>query len=115
MKVIENENTVFIDVDETLVLHCLSSEAGLFITDPDTNEKLPVIEHKRHIGYLKKSKSRGRFVVVWSANGYRWAMTVVKALGLTKYVDVCMTKPTVYFDDVPADSFMQRVYIKQGE
>lgn len=115
MKVIQNENTVFIDVDETLILHTDKDKADIYILDPDTDERLPVKKHKRHIGYLRKSKARGRFVVVWSANGYRWAMTVVKALGLTKYVDMCMTKPTVYFDDVPADSFMQRVYIKQGE
>lgn len=117
MKIIKNENTVFFDVDETLILHQDNNlEDDIFtIKDEDTNEYLPVKRHYRHIGYLKKSKARGRFVVVWSANGHKWAETVVKALGLKKYVDLCMTKPTVYFDDVDANTFMSRVYIKQGE
>lgn len=116
MKVIKNETTVFFDVDETLIIHnrdkSTSESFCSYILDPDTNKYHHVAKHEVHIDYLIKSKARGRFVVVWSANGYRWAEAVIKKLKLTKYVDLIMTKPGVYFDDVDANAFMQRVYIK---
>lgn len=103
------------DVDETLILHVdgAKHKNEFTVTDPDTGTKHRVVPHKRHIDYLKKSMGRGRFVVVWSANGYAWADAVIKKLGLELYVNQVMTKPTVYFDDVPADKFMQRVYLEQ--
>ena len=90
--------TIFIDVDETLVAwHCTYFK-------PMQNNIDSLIRHAE----------RGHYVVVWSAGGHEWAARVVKELGLADYVDLVMTKPRWYLDDMPADSWMARYWDKQG-
>lgn len=48
----------------------------------------------------------GQIVIVWSAGGYKWAESVVKSLGLSLFVDVAMSKPTWYYDDIPCQKWM---------
>ena len=56
---------------------------------------------------------RKGFIIVWSRSGVEWATAVVRALGLDSYVHQVMSKPVVYFDDCPVDTWMKdRVYIK---
>lgn len=120
MKIIENENTIFFDVDETLILHS-GSFAGksehkpvgnnVFIYDKRIDRTIIAQPYHPHIDILLQSKARGRFVVVWSASGHLWAEMVLKALGLQNHVDLVMTKPSVYLDDIDANKFMNRVYI----
>ncbi len=115
MVVINNENTEFFDVDDTLVLH----------EDPDTiplNDRVSVTTafgeiivrpHAAMITLLKEAHIRGFCVIVWSKGGYNWASQVIAALGLEGYVNFVMSKPQHYFDDKPIQEWLtERIYLK---
>lgn len=115
MIVIDNEQVVMYDCDDTLVM---------WFSGCDPSEKIEIIcpyggtetwlkPHKRHIELLKQHKARGNTIVVWSAAGYKWAEAVVKALELDVYVDFIMTKPNKYVDDLTADEILgTRIYLE---
>lgn len=118
MKVIDNEMVSTFDVDETLTLEPkithenYKSFIGIF--DPALNETVARVPHKKHIELLKRMHGRGRYIVVWSGNGVKWAESVIKTLGLEKYVDVVMSKPICYVDDYPSSQWLNnQIYIKQ--
>lgn len=113
MKVIDNENTVFFDVDETLIQHCAyTDDCEVEVEDPIADRIITVNKHYQHIRLLKEEKARGRYIVVWSAGGYQWAENVIKALDLSIYVDLVMTKPLAYVDDKPITEWLsRRIYI----
>lgn len=130
MIVLPCNQTVFCDVDDTLVLWnpteeqrnkygeveivCPGSFAivdGEMISSPSFTETL--VPYLPHIEQLKKHKARGHTVVVWSAGGYDWAKVAVEALGLTQYVDLVISKPTWAYDDLPPNEYMPKSqYIK---
>lgn len=118
MKVINVESTIFIDVDDTLVMWDtmgLPLAELVTVTDPYHTNEVFLAPHYGHIKVLKDRKVRGSYIVVWSAGGYQWAESVVKALKLEAYVDLIMTKPHMYIDDKKAEEFMcERVYIPYG-
>lgn len=120
MNTVKKESTVFFDVDETLILHKpFKSVSGfpITVTDPlnPSQPGLKVEPHRAMIRLLKEEKHRGSFIVVWSRGGYEWATNVILALGLESSVDLVMTKPMVYFDDIPINEWLtNRVYIKPG-
>jgi FMN phosphatase YigB (HAD superfamily) len=115
MIIVDKESTIFVDVDDTLVMWGVKAKKGqrlIQITDPYSNEQLYLLPHAGHIKVLKDRKARGSCIIVWSAGGYKWAKKVVEALKLTDYVDLVMTKPHMYIDDKPASEFMQeRLYL----
>jgi FMN phosphatase YigB (HAD superfamily) len=111
MKVIESHRTVFFDVDDTLVIwdwkEFSPDGSGLIqVKDPGSNHFELVLPHDRHIKLLKQFKARGHTVIVWSQGGWAWAESTVKALGLESLVDVVMSKPDWYVDDLPASAYM---------
>jgi len=53
-----------------------------------------------NLDLLIKMSNSGHSIVVWSAGGSDWAESAVKALGIEKYVDIVMKKPTYYIDDI---------------
>jgi phosphoserine phosphatase len=122
MKTIQNENVIFFDVDDTLVLWESRSvgsadwarEARVNVVDPYDNKTVYLTKHQPHIKLLMNHKARGSTVVVWSQGGYAWAEAVVKALGLEEYVDLIMSKPRTYVDDLPVSDWLKdRVYISR--
>lgn len=62
--------------------------------------------HQKHITNLINHKNRGHHIIVWSAGGGEWAAKAVKALGIEKYVDECMNKPSWYYDDKKVEDWM---------
>lgn len=68
--------------------------------------------HKRHIELLRAQHIRGKTIVVWSANGWKWAEEVVTKLGLTDIVSFICDKPTEYFDDKDIEEWAPRVYVE---
>lgn len=118
MKVINVESTIFCDVDDTLVMwntDGMLSTSLVSVVDPYHTNTILLAPHLGHIKVLKDRKVRGSYIVVWSAGGYQWAESVVKALKLEAYVDLIMTKPHMYIDDKKAEEFMcERVYIPYG-
>lgn len=114
MKVIKNEKTVFIDVDDTLVMHRDPKSEGIKIDVYDALSKrhIRLIANLPMIRLLKEEKHRGSHVVVWSRGGYEWAANVIRALELVKYVDEVMSKPMAYFDDKSIEEWLPyRVYM----
>lgn len=107
MKVVENENVVLCDVDNTLIEDYTPST---FFAQAGTEEYLqldyygkPVVKKaiQIHVDFVKSLKARGYFIIVHSGNGYQWAAQVVKALGLEDQVDMVMTKAIKHIDDNP--------------
>lgn len=137
---IKSSQVVFCDVDDTLVKwgSCPPEEQGTAIpitcpisryrkaAEDELGEELPKDEeyqvgewteylrpHKKHIEQLKQHKMRGHVIVIWSAGGDEWAMAVVKALKLEAYVDLVISKPTWYYDDIPCQEFMgKRIWME---
>lgn len=104
---------VYFDVDDTLVMwgRPRNDPEGVFIkTDCRfaDGEKLWLVPHKVHITKLKAYKDTGAKVIVWSAGGGQWAKDVVTQLGLENYVDACLPKPDIAYDDLPADEVLPR-------
>lgn len=113
MKTIANEKLVFVDVDDTLILWNSTGKGhAIEFVDPYSNEIISVYKHDNNIRLLKEKYSRGYTVIVWSQGGYAHARAVVRALGLAKYVTLCMSKPTAYIDDKSVCEWMQnRVWL----
>lgn len=106
--VVENEQLVMVDCDDTLVMWETSNPnfKTVKIVDPYDGKLLKLKVHAGHVKVLKDRKARGSFVIVWSAGGYKWAKAVVEALGLTSYVDLICSKPLMYIDDKKAEDIL---------
>lgn len=119
MKVNKNELRAAFDVDDTLVLwpddHFKPKPGRVRVECPyETGAAFYLIPHIQHINLLIAQKKRGHEVTVWSQNGWAWAEAVVKTLGIENHVDRVETKLTKYFDDLPADRWMNHVYLKHN-
>lgn len=115
MKVFTNEYVVAFDVDDTLVMwdnHTQPGEGKVSFVDPYDGSFHYLTPHEKHVNLLKKYKARGMMVMVWSAGGAKWAEAVINTLKLAEFVDVVITKPSKYVDDLRADEILgQRVYL----
>lgn len=112
MIVVDNESLLVCDVDQTLVMWTGLTPTSMAIHDPYDGLTNHVTPHHGHIKILKDHKTRGSRVIVWSAAGFAWAESVVKALGLEKYVDFVMTKPYAYLDDLRGDEILgEHIYL----
>jgi FMN phosphatase YigB (HAD superfamily) len=117
MITLDNEMVVMFDVDDTLVMWSdkfHTPETGkIEFVDPYDDTTLYLKPHRKHINFLKQLKARGYTIIVWSGGGYRWAKAVVETLGLKDSVDVVMTKPAKFVDDLPANEVLvNRVYLE---
>jgi hydroxymethylpyrimidine pyrophosphatase-like HAD family hydrolase len=103
MRVIENESVVFFDVDGTLALKFDNStpEDTIRVFDPYSKEFVKRTVHVPHKKLVQNYIERGFKVYIWSKNGYRWAVEVLKALGLDESNLEVLTKPRVIVDDEP--------------
>lgn len=115
--ILRSDNIIYFDVDETLVFWKASSTDEIIdVPDPymPGGGFIKVVPHKRNIDLLKRNKGQGRAVIVWSAGGYAWAESVVKTLGLMDFVDLIVSKPTVYVDDRTMETWgLNRVYLNK--
>lgn len=121
MRIIENENRVTFDVDDTLILHAYdlprdeALENGYMdFTDAYTGEIYLAKPSDKHIKLLKYYKARGFYIVVHSGNGYAHAVSVIKQLNIEDHVDEAATKPIRYVDDLPCQEWMGgRIYLEK--
>lgn len=117
MQIIKNDMVVVIDCDDTLVMwndvkYWKPGPEQVEILDPTDNTIIYLKLHKEHIKLARKYKNQGYTVIVWSAGGWRWAEAVARQLEMTDFVDICMSKPLKYVDDLPGDKVLgSRVYI----
>lgn len=124
MKILESDDVVFCDVDETLVSYteCVPGGIRIYgepykdlisIIDPYDQEELLLNPLVANIRLLKRCKLKGKTVVVWSRGGYKWVKAVVEALNLQDYVDLVMTKVELYIDDKDISNWgTSRSYLK---
>lgn len=114
MKTVANEQVIMYDCDDTLILWSgPGNPEAVPIANPNDGNIDWVVPHRAHIKILKDRKGRGAYNVVWSAGGWAWAQSVVEALGLEAYVDMCMSKPCAYVDDKPCQEWLvDRIYLK---
>ena len=108
MKVIESDKVVYFDVDDTLVSqypHILQSAKNKAVIKCHGFKTLVAVIDG-NVQALKRHKSQGQIIVVWSAAGHKWAESVVKSLNLTDYVDYAMSKPNWYYDDLSCQKWM---------
>lgn len=116
MLVIKNENSIFFDCDDTLVMWDNKYK------NEDESNALPflcyemtymLVPHWEQIKFLKECKAEGRSVIVWSAGGWEWSQEVVRVLKLENYVDAIMSKPCNYVDDLHCTEWMGTLHYKE--
>lgn len=106
-EVMYNHKVVYFDVDDTLVVHDLSSYEGERILELDYGiEPITVGVNQKNVNTLIWCAKLGYSIVVWSKTGGDWAYEVVRALRLSKYVRFCLTKPNFIVDDRPATDWI---------
>jgi phosphoserine phosphatase len=105
--ILKNHEVVCFDVDNTLIVVSYIRTNYKLRYKKQTMYYIPVEEH---IELLKKYHSYGKAIVVWSGGGYDWVKTVCKALQISKYVSIMMTKPLAYVDDLDANVWMTQIY-----
>lgn len=116
--VLDSDDLIFFDVDETLVFWRTDEDPSDVIIqaiDVYLDDKvINLVPHERNIALLKRNFGQGRTIVVWSMGGALWAESVVKALGLEGYVSLIMSKPKMYCDDIDMKDWgCSRMYLKK--
>ena len=114
MLVVKSEQIVCVDVDQTLIIwsKLKKSHKIATITCPYTGKQEYLRIHEPHVKILKDRLARGATVIVWSANGYKWAQAVLKALNISHDRVHVYSKPVMYIDDKVATDWMgEHVYI----
>lgn len=109
MMILESDKVAFFDVDDTLI-EWWPNTSG----DPVDFVDLmypsgATSRHKvlsKNVRSLIEHKKRGQKIVVWSAGGYEWAAEAVKKIGIEEYVDIVMSKPAWWYDDMTADEVL---------
>lgn len=94
MQVINNQNTLAFDVDDTLIMW----------------EGASYTLNEEHAQQIYRAKNRGQFVLVWSRSPISFIERVIKEFNLGGYIDLVMQKPEYYFDDRKADEWMYHCY-----
>lgn len=107
MVTISGNKFIYFDVDDTLInWDKRDTESSLVFSDESGG--FWSIEPKWDIiRKLKKHKQDGDTIVVWSQGGWFWAREVVTTLQIESFVDVILTKPTTYYDDIHCTEFMK--------
>lgn len=92
MHILPSDRCLWVDVDDTLIMW-----------SEDHTSWLP---HLEHIALIKQFSSRGQKIVVWSAGGVEWAVQAINLLELEPYVDLVVSKPAWFIDDLPSSEFL---------
>lgn len=92
MKVIAGTRTLYVDIDETLVLW-------------STTDSTYTINH-RVVTLVQQFYRRGHTILAWSKGGAAWAAEAVTAAGIDGMITACLCKPSWYIDDKTSDEFM---------
>lgn len=113
MKKLTNEYIVAFDCDGTIIkafTEATDEEKAKYarttIKTPWGECEFLVLHHV--VESIKRHHMQGHYVRIWSAGGANWAETIIKSLQLEEYVDEVGSKNRWYYDDLPADSWMQR-------
>lgn len=117
MKLVNSDMIVMFDVDDTILMwnnvdYRWPGEDKVELQDPYDKSIVYLKPHNQNINLMKKYKTQGYTVIVWSAGGYLWAEEAVNKLKINNLVDLVMSKPLKYVDDLKASEILgTRVYI----
>lgn len=104
--------TLFVDVDDTLLLHDLSEYPNKPRINISCNGRDFVgIPHEKNINMLIKFYKLGYEITVWSKTGKEWAREVSFMLNVNRYVTTYLKKPDFIMDDkAPSEWIGPNVY-----
>lgn len=113
---INSDMVVMFDCDDTCVMwnnneYWLDGDEKIELVDPYDNATVYLYPHTQHINLMKKYKKQGYTIVLWSAAGHLWAKEVADKLKINDLVDIIMSKPIKYVDDISTGILGSRVYI----
>ncbi len=106
MTVTDNEQVIFVDVDDTIVMHDAEkyeSLPGVTVKDPYSGINMYLHYHPAHVLLIQERAMRGAHIKVMSAGGYLWVKAIITALRLEDYVSECLSKPIAIIDDLPIE------------
>lgn len=109
MQVIKGDKFAYFDVDDTLVMwdYEFQKHPDLWVNLQEPwGGLITLLKNPIAISAIIDAKERGETVVIWSQSGWDWCQEVVNKLGLTDFVDVCISKPNSWYDDVPAERML---------
>ena len=115
MITLKSTRILYVDVDSTLIRWDRWNEdtrysyaiESKFDTDDEEKEARNIMSVcLETVRIMKQHKERGHSVVVWSAGGAEWAEYAVKSLGLEPLVDLVISKPDWFIDDLQSHDFM---------
>lgn len=115
MIVLENDNIVYCDVDDTLVTFYSPKDRIKTIEVEFNNIVYTHYVLTENVEQLYRHASRGHEIVVWSQGGAKWAASVVNALGLDSLVSVVMGKPKFLIDDLEASEWMPKARLAKRD
>jgi hypothetical protein len=100
------------DVDDTLIMWDRSKypkgERVFVETEKGTAE---LIINRKNVNMLIKGAKLGYYIRVHSGSGAKWALKIVRALKIDRYVDSVETKPKAKTDDkAPGDGITYLAY-----
>jgi hypothetical protein len=105
-----DRRTLYVDVDDTLLLHDLSEHRWDTFAGPvevECNGRVfEGVPHQKNIKLLIKFYKLGYDIIVWSKTGKTWAEEVCKTLNIGQYVSTYLTKPDFYLDDKPVGDWI---------
>jgi len=109
---LDNDKLLMVDVDSTLFMYDWPESMNDKVIYINNNGwQQPVVLNTNHIELIKKFKWLGYGVVIWSLTGSAWAAKAAKICGLEEYVDLVMSKPLFYCDDLKAEDILgKRIY-----
>jgi hypothetical protein len=116
MRIIKSENIKPFDIDNTLILPIDPSKVStgriVDVYDAITKRFIRMQVHEPNVRLLIEEAHRGAYIIVWSRSGYEWAANVIRALDLVPQVNLVLSKPLVYFDDMDVSQWLKdRVYL----
>lgn len=112
MYVVPQGNTVYFDVDDTLIywddekIDSSILDLARMIRIELNGQEIIRYSIEENVREIMLQKLSGCHVVVWSASGSQWAAAVIEALEMSEYVDVVVSKPTQYYDDKDCKDWM---------
>lgn len=110
-KRLEAHKILVVDCDDTLVLWDRSEYPDLKPVEVTCYGQTSALHaHDKNVNLVRKFHKLGYTIIIWSQTGSEWAEAVGRALGLDECVYSYMTKPMYYLDDLPADSWMKKIW-----
>ena len=109
MKIYNSPLSVWFDWDETLCAwkspEKINPESHIQVLVFTGISHYNFILYKKVVDQLIRHKERGHFVVIHTQTNVDTVENIVKAVGLDKYIDVIINKPSWIYDDSPPNTW----------